>query len=132
MKVLDSDHCVALLRGQLDLHSQTLPGETLAVTAVSVGELMHGVHKSAQVEDNLARLSVLLANVAVLSYDERAAGQFGRLKAELERNGQRLSDLDLQIASVALVHDSPLVTHNQRHFRRVPGLALEDWLTDWP
>ena len=129
MKVLDSDHCVALLRGRLDLHSQTLAGETLAVTAVSVGELMHGVHKSAQVEDNLARLCVLLANVVVLSYDERAAGQFGRLKAELKRNGQRLSDLDLQIASVALVHDSPLVTHNQVHFGRVPGLALEDWLT---
>jgi tRNA(fMet)-specific endonuclease VapC len=130
VKVLDSDHCVALLRGQLDLYSQNLAGETLAVTAVSVGELMHGVHKSAQVEENLARLSVLLANVVVLSYDERAASQFGRLKAELERNGQRLSDLDLQIASTALVHASPLVTHNHRHFERISDLALEDWLAD--
>jgi tRNA(fMet)-specific endonuclease VapC len=130
VKVLDSDHCVALLRGRLDLRSKDLADETLAVTAISVGELMHGVHKSAQVEENLARLGVLLAHVTVLSYDERAARQFGRLKAQLERSGQRLSDLDLQIASVAQVHDSPLVTHNQRHFERIPGLALEDWLTD--
>ena len=130
MKVLDSDHCVALLRGQLDLHSQNLVDEILAVTAISVGELTHGVFKSARVEENLARLSILLTDLVVLPYDERAARQFGRLKAQLERSGQRLSDLDLQIASVAKVHDSPLVTHNLRHFERIPGLALEDWLAE--
>ena len=36
--------------------------------------------------------------------------------------------LDLQIASIALEHAVPLVTHNHRHFQRVPGLAIEDWL----
>jgi tRNA(fMet)-specific endonuclease VapC len=128
VKVLDSDHCVALLRGQLDLRALTLEDEALAVTAISVGELVHGVYKSAQVEENLARLSVLLANVIVLAYDERAAREFGRLKAELERSGRRLSDLDLQVASIAQVHDAPLATHNQRHFGRLSGLVLEDWL----
>jgi predicted nucleic acid-binding protein len=36
--------------------------------------------------------------------------------------------LDLQIASIAMEHDAPLATHNQRHFKRVPGLVVEDWL----
>jgi tRNA(fMet)-specific endonuclease VapC len=132
VKVLDSDHCVALLRGELDLRSQDLGDEALAVTAVSVGELVHGAFKSARFEENLARLGVLLATVAILSYDGRAAHQFGRLKAELERSGQRLSDLDLQIASLAQVHGAPLVTHNLRHFERLPDLELEDWLVDRP
>ena len=56
MKVLDSDHCVALLRGKLDLRLLDTESEVMAVTAISVGELMHGVHKSTQVEENLARL----------------------------------------------------------------------------
>jgi tRNA(fMet)-specific endonuclease VapC len=102
MKILDSDHCVALLRGHLDLRGRVTPTETLAVTAVSVGELVHRVFRSSRVDENLARLSVLLAAVAVLPYDEAAARQFGRTKAELERTGNKLGDLDLQIASIAL------------------------------
>jgi len=128
VRILDSDHCVALLRGHLDLRGRVSPDDELAVTAISVGELMHGAHRSSQVEKNLARLGVLLAAVIVLAHDEQAASGFGRLKAELERMGERLGDLDLQIASIALAHGLPLVTHNHRHFGRVPGLVVEDWL----
>ncbi|MBN2549938.1 MAG: type II toxin-antitoxin system VapC family toxin [Anaerolineales bacterium] len=131
MKILDSDHCVALLRGQLDLEGFAAPDEDLAVTAVSVGELAHGAHKSQRAADNLARLDVLLAALIILPYDERAARQFGLLKAALEQRGERLSDLDLQIASIALAEDAPLVTHNLAHFQRLAALSnlrLEDWL----
>ena len=128
VRIVDSDHCVALLRGRLDLRGRISPTDDLAVTAISVGELMHGVHKSSRVEENLARLGVLLAAVIVLPYEEGAARRFGRAKAELERAGEGLGDLDLQIASIALEHDVPLVTHNRRHFKCVPGLMLEDWL----
>jgi tRNA(fMet)-specific endonuclease VapC len=128
MKVLDSDHCVALLRGHLDLRERVAPAEELGVTAVSVGELTHGAFKSSRVTENLARLDVLLAAVTILPYDEQAARRFGHIKADLERAGKRLSDLDLQIAATALQHDVPLVTHNRRHFDRVPGLVIEDWL----
>lgn len=128
MKILDSDHCVALLHGDLDLRDRVSPTETLAVTAISVGELMHGVFKSSRIDENLARLGVLLAAVAVLPYDEVAAQQFGRTKAELERAGQKLGDIDLQIASIALTQGVPLITHNRRHFERLSDLIIEDWL----
>ncbi len=128
MKILDSDHCIAVLRGQLNLSGWVRPDEELAVTAISVGELTHGACKSAQYEENLARLGILLAAVIILPYEERAANRFGHLKATLERVGERLDDLDLQIASIALHYGAPLITHNQRHFERVPGLTLEDWL----
>jgi tRNA(fMet)-specific endonuclease VapC len=57
-----------------------------------------------------------------------AARRLGRTRADLECAGMRLSDLDLQIASIALEYDVPLVTHNRRHFERVPVLTIEDWL----
>jgi tRNA(fMet)-specific endonuclease VapC len=128
MKILDSDHCIALLRGHLDLRGRVAPTETLTVTAISVGELVHGVYKSTQIDENLARLGVLLAAVRVLPYDQAAARYFGRTKAELERMGQKLSDIDLQIASIALAQGIPLITHNRRHFERIADLAIEDWL----
>ena len=128
MKVLDSDHCIALLRGRLTLRDKVAPTEELALTAISVGELVHGVHKSARVSENLARLEVLLETVTILSFDEPSARRFGALKAELERAGAIIADLDLQIACITLQRASPLVTHNRKHFERVPGLVLEDWL----
>jgi tRNA(fMet)-specific endonuclease VapC len=128
MKILDSDHCVAILRGKLDLRLWAGADEELAVTSVSIAELMHGAHRSQRPADNLARLDVLLAALVILPFDEAAARRFGGLKVSLEKSGSPLHDLDLQIASIAIVNNAPLVTHNQRHFLRVEDLKLEDWL----
>lgn len=131
MKILDSDHCVALLRGKLDLTDYVQPDEELAITAISVGELVHGAYKSARAADNLTRLDVLLAALIFLPFDDLAAHQFGWLKAYLEQHGQPMSDLDLQIASISISQKATLVTHNTAHFERlvpVAGLLIEDWL----
>ena len=131
MKILDSDHCVAILRARLDLTGRLAPDEEIATTSISVGELVHGASKSQRSVENLARLDVLLAALTILPYDEWSARRFGQIKAQLEIAGEIISDLDLQIASIALDHDAALVTHNVRHFTRLTtlvGLALEDWL----
>lgn len=131
MKILDSDHCVAILRGQLNLDGRADPDIELAITAISVGELVHGATKSQSSAENLGRLDVLLAALTILPYDEWSARLFGQLKARLEQAGERLGDLDLQIASIALDHSAVLVTHNQKHFTRLTDLTdltLEDWL----
>ena len=131
MKILDSDHCVAVLRGKLDFTGRVSPDEELGITAISIGELVHGATKSRRAADNLARLDVLLAALTILPYDEWAARRFGQLKAQLEQLGEVIDDLDLQIASIALDQNATLVTHNKKHFSRLTnlaGLVLEDWL----
>ncbi len=128
MKILDSDHCIAILRGKLDLQTWVSPTDLLAVTTISVGELTHGAHKSAATAKNLARVDLLLSALQILPFDAVAARRFGWLKADLEAKGMGLATADLQIASIALAQQIPVVTHNQKHFNRVPGLKLEDWL----
>jgi tRNA(fMet)-specific endonuclease VapC len=131
MRILDSDHCVAILRARLDLSGRVDADEELAVTAISIGELVHGAMKSARSADNIALLDMLLSTVTVLPYTEWSGRRFGQLKAKLEQEGGPIGDLDLQIASIALDNNAILVTHNQKHFARVArlaGLNLEDWL----
>jgi len=128
MRMLDTDHCIAILRKKLDLRDHAAPDEELFTSAVSVAELTHGAQRSKHREDNLARLEVLLAALTVLPFDESAGRRFGALKAELESRGESLDDLDMQIASIAIENNLPLVTNNTDHFNRIKGLELQNWI----
>ena len=69
MKMLDTDHCIAILRQKLDLREHVKAEEELFISAVSVAELTHGAHRSKHREDNLARLEVLFAALTILPFD---------------------------------------------------------------
>jgi tRNA(fMet)-specific endonuclease VapC len=76
-------------------------------------------------------LDAFIAGLDLLPFDEDSARRYGQLRALLEKNGQMISDLDLQIACIALEAEAPLLTHNQQHFHRlveIVGLAIVDWL----
>jgi tRNA(fMet)-specific endonuclease VapC len=97
-------------------------------TAITVGEIVYGgarIGRSGHAE----RMHELLSSLhSVVAFDESAAIVYGGLRADLERSGKRLDDPDLRIASIALSRDLTLVTGNVRHFERVPGLRIENWL----
>jgi len=99
------------------------------VSAVTLAEIAYGAWRSARPQYHLDRLrQLILPRVRVLSFDENAAYEYGRVRADLERAGTPLHSTDLQIASVALSHGLILVTGNLRHFGRIQGLAVENWL----
>ncbi len=128
MFVLDSDHCVAILRGRLDVSEHIGAADPLGVTAITAAELIHGARRSARPERNLQAVHELLELLQVLPFGRAAAEQFGQIKAYLEARGSPLPDLDLLIASTVLAAGGVLVTHNSRHFRGIPGLTTADWL----
>ena len=70
MNLLDTDHCIAILRGQLDLREHVSANEELAIIAISVAELTHGAYRSQHSDDNLARLEVLLSALIILPFPE--------------------------------------------------------------
>ena len=71
---------------------------------------------------------VLLPLVNVLSFDSGAAFYCGKIRAELEKKGEIISSLDLQVASIAIANDLKLITGNTRHFKRIKILQVEDWI----
>lgn len=105
-----------------------VPADEQATSSITVGELLYGALRSAGDRPRLLGQieRVILAGLTVLPFD--AARQYASLRADLERQGMPFAEADLRIASIALVHGLILVTGNVRHFARVPGLTVENWL----
>ena len=99
----------------------------MCLSSVSLGELIYGAEKSAQVERNLSVIEGLAARLAVESFDTQAAMHFGQLRAELAKSGRLFGPYDMMIAGHARALGLILVTNNQWEFDRVPGLRVENW-----
>lgn len=69
-----------------------------------------------------------LANVTVLNFDETDARESGRILAELTASGKKIGDADTLIAGQAIANQLILVTNNTKHYSRVKGLQLENWM----
>ena len=99
----------------------------LAMSSVTMGELIYGAEKSAQITRNLADVEALAARLEVLPFDSQAAVHFGQVWAELARAGKLIGSYDLMIAGHARSQGLILVTNNLREFKRVRGLRVENW-----
>ena len=131
MILFDTDTVSALLRQERRAvaHALRVPARLWHVSTITVGEVLVGVEKSGRHEHiRLALEEQLLPAVTVLTFVLPSARIYARLRAELERQGQRLHEPDLRIASIALAHDLTLITGNEKHFARVPELRVENWL----
>lgn len=131
MRILDTDVCIEILRGnrQVIQRREAIVDET-ATTWITACELSYGAEKSRYRETNKPLVAAFLATLPVLVLSLPGAEHFGRIKTRLESTGQRVADADLLIASIALAHGATLVTGNRRHYERIEGLPIEDWIRD--
>lgn len=129
--MLDTNICVKLIRRHpaalVKRISQLQVGD-IVVSAITVSELQHGVHKSTRPEQNLAALEQFLLPLVIAEFDYDAAAAYGQVRAHLERIGTPIGSMDLLIAAHALCLNVTLVTNNLKEFARVPNLLVEDWL----
>ena len=131
--LLDTNVCIALINGSSPLirrrYTQATARQILPhVSSVVAHELWYGVAKSERVAQNANRLVAFLSNaVDLLDYTERDAQAAGEIRAELERQGQRIGEYDTLIAGQAFARNLILVSANTREFERVKGLVVEDW-----
>jgi len=127
--LLDTDVISATLRPRPDLgvirRLASLAPDEAFTSAINLGELVFGASRVDR-PDLLERVLDIPSVIPVLPFDAPAAVRFGQLKAELERAGLPLAEPDLRIAATALANDLTLVTGDERHFARVPGLSLEN------
>lgn len=102
----------------------------LAISSVTLMELVYGAEKSPQPERNLRDIDGLAARLDVLPYDAAAATHTGQIRAELARQGAPIGPYDQMIAGHARALGLILVSNDAAEFGRVPGLRLENWVGD--
>jgi tRNA(fMet)-specific endonuclease VapC len=100
----------------------------MAISVITLSELMHGAEKSARVSENLSVIEDFCSRLVVLPYGNKAAQHYGVIRAVLEKSGQSIGVNDLHIAAHARSEGLVLVTNNLAEFARVPALEVENWV----
>ena len=99
----------------------------IGVSTITVSELQYGVCKSKNNKLNKQRLEEFLSPLEILPYDEMAAIIYGEIRLQLEKGGLPIGPLDLMIAAHSLSKNLVLVTNNEKEFKRVKSLKVNNW-----
>ena len=128
--MLDTNICIHVIKNRPETVIQNFlkhePTE-LCISSITYAELMHGVEKSQDAERNRVAMMLFLSPISILEFDNYAAEEYGKIRADLEREGTLIGPMDMLIAAHARSEGLVLVTNNTREFNRVEDLHVENW-----
>jgi tRNA(fMet)-specific endonuclease VapC len=130
--LLDTNTCIGWLRQnqpQIVARIQAQTPTDIVLCSVVVPELLFGVElpDPAHRARTAVRVEQLRRQFLSLPFDDAAAEQYGRIRADLTARGLTIGGNDMLIAATALANGCTLVTHNTAEFSRVPDLVIEEW-----
>jgi tRNA(fMet)-specific endonuclease VapC len=102
--------------------------DQMSISSITLAELFHGAEKSSRPEHNFRQIEDFVSRLEVLEYGSKAAGHYGDIRANLEKQGTPIGVNDLHIAGHARSEGLTLVTNNLKEFERVEALKLENWV----
>lgn len=124
--LLDTNAVTGLFAGDDAIRAHVVQSSRILLSVVVLGELYYGAQKSNRVEENIRRISRLLAEAVVIPSDAATAHVYGMIRNELRLKGRPIPENDLWLAAVARQHNLVLVTRDS-HFGYVDGLTLVSW-----
>ena len=128
--LLDTNICIDVIkrRPELVLDRFNENAAHLAISSITLAELLHGAEKSSQPQRTFAVVEDFCSRLDILDYGAKAAQHYGQIRASLEQRGTPIGVNDLHIAAHARSEGLTLVSNNLREFERVDGLLYENWL----
>ena len=105
-----------------------LKRRSMAISVITRAELRFGQMGLPPPDRRRPLIDSFLLRLPSLEWTSEAADHYGAIKHTLKTQGTLIGDMDTQIAAHALAEKLILVTHNTRHFEKVPSLKLEDWM----
>jgi len=129
--LLDTNTCIYIINKKPSAvikRIQTKQPEEIAISTITQAELEYGVARSRLPDRNRVALLQFLFPFFLLDFDQMAASQYGLVRSFLESKGKPIGPLDMLLAAQAKSRDLILVTNNEREFRRVEGLRIENWV----
>ena len=129
--LLDTNICIYIAKYKppaVRARFEQLSSDAIAMSVITLGELRHGAEKSQMRDKSLATLEQLERLIQVAPLTDEVGHHYGHIRSRLERAGTPIGNNDLWIAAHARAQAWVLVTHNEREFCRVDGLAVENWV----
>ena len=130
MYMLDTNICIYVIneREVALLDKFVLNAGEVCISSITYAELVYGVWHSQRVKQNERELAAFVKDLTVIAFDQAAGDHYGEVRATLAKRGELIGANDLLIAGHARSVDATLVTNNEREFRRIPRLSVENWL----
>ena len=127
--LLDTDTCIYALKQNQDVLRRLLSAarEDVVVSVITEAELRTGAAKSSVPGKNLRMIENFLGPLTLIDFTSADAVAYADIRAKLERAGTPIGPLDTLIASQAVARRLTLVSNNEREYRRVAGLTIENW-----
>ena len=107
--------------------SESLRGNKIGVGVPVVAEMAYGIEYGENRDRNMRSLANALSNLKIWPFDKDAAFEFGRLHAELRRNGRPMQIIDIMIAAIAKTMGNCVVVTKDSDFEAISGLAIANW-----
>jgi tRNA(fMet)-specific endonuclease VapC len=133
--MLDTNICIYLRQNrppEVTARFRQMKHGDAVLSVITYGELLYGAERSQQRSNALESLSRLTSLLPVLPLPGEVAAVYGEIRAALETHGERIGGNDLWIAAHAKSAGLTLVTNNEREFKRVPGLKIQNWISRHP
>lgn len=131
MIFLDTDACSLIIRGgsrRLDARVEAVQPREVCISAVTRAELLYGLARKPEATRLADLVQAFLGRVRSLAWSNDAAAHYAHIRAHLEKQGEPIGNMDQMIAAHARSAAIPLVTGNAKHFRKIPGLEVLDWV----
>lgn len=130
--ILDTNICIYIIKKK-PLHVfekfNALPLGSVGISSITMAELQYGVDKSQMPGKNQMALNSFLLPLEIASFDDKAAIEYGKIRSALENSGFPIGSLDTLIGAHAKSINAILVTNNEREFKRIEGLKIENWIS---
>jgi len=125
--VLDTDTISYFLRGSESVKEKFLKHQyELASTTANYAEIIYGLKKRDS-KKYLPQVEMIFENIKVYNFDKKSANIFGILKADMQKKGIVIADMDLLVASITLANGEKLISNNIGHFSKIDTLEVETW-----
>ena len=124
--ILDTDWIINLLAGKKDAEEgiQQFDPEEIVVSLVTIAEIYESAYNFANSEAHIQKFRSFLSNFQLLNLNLPIIEKFAEVRAHLRRRGQMISDFDILLGATAMHYDLIVLTHNKKHFQRIPDIKI--------
>lgn len=109
------------------MHQHLDTGTSPYISIITYYEALSGLYAN-DATNKLSAFHTLMQHCPILPVSKKSATISARIYRDLRHQGKMLANMDLLIAGIAIDNDITLVSHNTKHFARIPDLALVDWM----